>query len=73
MKKYEMIGSSEEDRKMQEGLKRNQIKMRKVFEANSKRERLENFYVKLITVGLGIAVGVGTVALMILISIIENI
>lgn len=72
MKKYEMIGSSEEDRKMQEGLKRNQMETRKRNKIRAKKEKIENAVVRFVLVLITIGMTLGFAALLVLINMIEN-
>lgn len=76
LKEYEMIGSTKEDQKMNQIIKENKIKTRKLNEerdrkAKSKRklDKIENFMIYLI---FGILSGLSMFGIMFLIAIIEN-
>lgn len=76
LKEYEMIGSTKEDQKMNQIIKENRIKTRKLNEerdrkAKSKRklDKIENFMIYLI---FGILSGLSMFGIMFLIAIIEN-
>lgn len=72
MKRYEMIGSSEEDRKMQEGLRRNQIETRKRNKIRAKKEKIEKAVARFVLVLITIGMTLGFAALLVLINMIEN-
>lgn len=76
LKKYEMIGSTEEDLKMNEIIKSNQIKTRKLINERNRKnklkakwDRLENAMIYTI---FGILASGAMVGLMFLIAVIEN-
>lgn len=76
LKEYEMIGSTKEDQKMNQIIKENKIKTRKLNEernrkAKSKRklDKIENFMIYSI---FGILSGLSMFGIMFLIAIIEN-
>lgn len=76
LKDYEMIGSTKEDQKMNQIIKENKIKTRKLNEerdrkAKSKRklDKIENFMIYSI---FGILSGLSMFGIMFLIAIIEN-
>ncbi len=76
LKDYEMIGSTKEDQKMNQIIKENKIKTRKLNEernrkAKSKRrlDKIENFMIYLT---FGILSGLSMFGVMFLIAIIEN-
>lgn len=76
MKKYEMIGSTEEDLKMNEIIKNNQIKTRKLVNERNKKNKLkakwDRFENAMIYTIFGILASGAMVGLMFLLSIIEN-
>ena len=76
MKKYEMIGSTEEDLKMNEIIKNNQIKTRKLVNERNKKNKLkakwDRFENAMIYTIFGILDSGAMVGLMFLLSIIEN-
>lgn len=76
MKKYEMIGSTEEDLKMNEIIKNNQIKTRKLVNERNKKNKLkakwDRFENAMIYTIFGILASGAIVGLMFLLSIIEN-
>ena len=76
LKEYEMIGSTKEDQKMNQIIKENKIKTRKLNEerdrkAKSERrlDKIENFMIYLT---FGILSGLSMFGVMFLIAIIEN-
>lgn len=76
MKKYEMIGSTEEDLKMNEIIKNNQIKTRKLVNERNKKNKLkakwDRFENAMIYTIFGILASGAMVGLMFLLSMIEN-
>lgn len=76
MKKYEMIGSTEEDLKMNEIIKNNQIKTRKLVNERNKKNKLkakwDRFENAMIYTIFGILASGAMVGLMFLLSIIEK-
>ena len=75
-KKYEMIGSTEEDLKMNEIIKNNQIETRKRINERNKKNKLKakwnRFENAMIYTIFGILASGAMVGLMFLIAIIEN-
>ena len=75
-KKYEMIGSTEEDLKMNEIIKNNQIETRKRINERNKKNKLKakwnRFENAMIYTIFGILASGAMVGLMFLIAVIEN-
>lgn len=72
LKEYAMIGSTKEDLEMNKIIKENQIKTRKLNEQKSKKNKFERRLVRFVNVMVYVWGLIGFAALMILISIIEN-
>lgn len=72
LKEYAMIGSTKEDLEMNKIIKENQIKTRKLNEQKSKKNKFERRLVRFVNVMVYVWGLIGFTALMILITIIEN-
>ena len=76
LKKYEMIGSTEEDLKMNQIIKNNQIKTRMLNDKKNKKNKLkakwDRFENMMIYTIFGILASLSVVGMMFLIAMIEN-